>query len=55
MWKDNNTSSQILCNCPEVRDKRQILTCYFSIDVAVMKSKNVAQVLALWHGLWGRP
>ena len=32
-------------------DKRLILTGYFSIDVAVNQTKNVAQVLALWHRL----
>ena len=52
--EDNETSTHILCNCPEIGDKWQILTGYFSIDVAVIQTKNVAQVLAHWHGLWGR-
>ena len=47
--EDNETSTHILCDCPAIRDKRQI-----HIDVAVIQTKNVAQVLALWHGLWGR-
>ena len=46
-------STHILYDCPAIRDKRQILTGYFSIDVAVIQTKSVAQVLALWHGLWG--
>ena len=52
--EDNETSTHILCDCPAIRDKRQILTGYAYIDVAVIQTKNVAQVLALWHGLWGR-
>ena len=52
--EDNETSTHILCHCPAIGDKRQLLTGYVSIDVAVIQTKNVAQVLALWHGLWGR-
>ena len=52
--EDNETSTHILCDCPAIRDKRQILTGCFSIDVAVIQTKCVAQVRALWHGLWGR-
>ena len=52
--EENETSIHTLCNCPAIRDKRQILTGYFSIDAAVIQTKNVAQFLALWHGLWGR-
>ena len=52
--EDNETSTHILCDCPAIRDKRQILTGYSSIDVAVIQTKSVAQTLALWHGLWGR-
>ena len=49
--EDNETSTHILCICPAIRDKRQILTGYFSIDAAMIQTKNVAQVLALWHEL----
>ena len=52
--EDNETSTHVLCNCASIRDKRQILTGNFSIDVAVIQTKNVAHFLALWHGLWGR-
>ena len=51
--EDNETFTHILCDCPTIRDKRQILTGYFSIDVVVIQTKSVAQVLALWNGLWG--
>ena len=37
-----------------MRDKRQTLTGYFFIDVAVTQTKSVAQVLALWHELYDR-
>ena len=49
--EDNEISTHILCDCPTIRGKRQILTGYFSINVAVIQTKSVAQVLALWHGL----
>ena len=52
--EDNETSIHILCYCPAIRDKRQTLTGYFFIDVAVIQTKSIAQVLALWHGLLGR-
>ena len=51
--EDNETSTHILCDCPAIRDKCWILTAYFSIDVAVIQTKSVTKVLALWHGLWG--
>ena len=51
---DNEISTHILCNCPAIRNKGEILTGYFFIDVTVIETKNVVQVLALWHGLWGR-
>ena len=49
--EDNETSTHIFCNCPTFRDKQQILTDYFSIDIAVILAKRLAQVRALWHGL----
>ena len=52
--ESNETSTHILCDYLAIRDKRQILTDYFSIDVAMIQTKSVAQVLALWHRLWGR-
>ena len=52
--EDNETSTHILCDCTAISDKRQTLTRYFSMDAAVIQTKSVAQVLALWHGLWGR-
>ena len=51
--EDNGNYTHILCDCPAIREKRQILTACFSIDVAVIQTKSVTQVLALWHGLWG--
>ena len=52
--EDNETSTHILCDCPAIRDKRQILTGYLSIDVAVIQTKSVSQILTLWHGLRSR-
>ena len=49
----NETSTHILCDCPEIRDKCQILMGCFSINVAVIQTKCVAQVLAIWHEVWG--
>ena len=51
--EDNETFTHILCDCPAIKNKRQSLTGYAYIDVAVIQTKNVVQVLALWHGLWG--
>ena len=51
--EDNEISTLILRDYIAIRDKRQILTGCFSIDVAVIQTKSGAQVLALWHGLWG--
>ena len=52
--EDNKTPTYILCYCPAIMDKRQTLTGYFFIDVAVIQTISVVQDLALWHGLWGR-
>ena len=51
--EDNETPIYILCYCPVISVKRQTLSGYFFIDVAVIQIKSVAQVLALWHWLWG--
>ena len=34
--EDKETSTHIPCDCPAIRDKRQTLTGYFSIDVAII-------------------
>ena len=49
--QENETSTHILCDCPAIRGKRQILMGDISIDVAVIQTKSVAHVLAHWHGL----
>ena len=41
--EDNETSTHILCDCPAIRDKRQIF-----IDVAVIQTKSVAQAFGPW-------
>ena len=37
--EENETFTHIICDCPTNRDKRQILTGYFSMDVPVIQTK----------------